>query len=158
MATINFGDLIDKLDDESDRAALADLEQQRALFLKYVVREGNFPDKRKQLRKDYKAVASLTGPKGLRRKLGAIDLEYFGRAYLGHYFTRPAPAFHAELDDIWFQGVMKGMSPTEHAKEISRAKGCRRAIEAPRGHAKSTTFTFKDDLHAALYGLSLIHI
>lgn len=152
MATINFGDLIDKLDDESDRAALADLEQQRALFLKYVVREGNFPDRRKQLLKDYKAGASLTGPKGLRRKLGAIDLEYFGRAYLGHYFTRPAPAFHAELDDIWFQGVMKGMSPTEHAKEISRAKGCRRAIEAPRGHAKSTTFTFKDDLHAALYG------
>ena len=99
MATINFGDLIDKLDDESDRAALADLEQQRALFLKYVVREGNFPDRRKQLLKDYKAGASLTGPKGLRRKLGAIDLEYFGRAYLGHYFTRPAPAFHAELDD-----------------------------------------------------------
>ena len=84
--------------------------------------------------------------------LGAFDLEYFGRAYLGHYFTTPAPAFHADLDDIWLQGVMKGMNPTEHAKEISRAKGCRRAIEAPRGHAKSTTFTFKDDLHAALYG------
>lgn len=84
--------------------------------------------------------------------LGAFDLEYFGRAYLGHYFTTPALAFHADLDDIWLQGVMKGMNPTEHAKEISRAKGCRRAIEAPRGHAKSTTFTFKDDLHAALYG------
>ena len=126
--------------------------KQRTLFLKYVVRTGNFPDKRAQLLKEYEAGASLTGPKGLRRMLGAFDLEYFGRAYLGHYFTTPAPAFHADLDDIWLQGVMKGMNPTEHAKEISRAKGCRRAIEAPRGHAKSTTFTFKDDLHAALYG------
>ena len=152
MAAIDFGSLIDKLDDESDRAALADREQQRTLFLKYVVRTGNFPDKRAQLLKEYEAGASLTGPKGLRRMLGAFDLEYFGRAYLGHYFTTPAPAFHADLDDIWLQGVMKGMNPTEHAKEISRAKGCRRAIEAPRGHAKSTTFTFKDDLHAALYG------
>ena len=152
MAAIDFGSLIDKLDDESDRAALADREQQRAIFLKYVVRNGNFPDKRAQLLKEYEAGASLTGPKGLRRMLGAFDLEYFGRAYLSHYFTTPAPDFHAELDDIWFQGVMKGMDPTEHAKEISRAKGCRRAIEAPRGHAKSTTFTFKDDLHAALYG------
>ena len=130
MAKIDFVDLIDKLDDESDRAALADLEEQRALFLKYAVRVGGWPDKREQLLKDYKAGASLTGPKGLRRKLGAIDLEYFGRSYLGHYFTRPAPAFHAELDEIWFRGVMKGLDPTEHAKEISRAKGCRRAIPA----------------------------
>ena len=107
MAAIDFGSLIDKLDDESDRAALADREQQRTLFLKYVVRTGNFPDKRAQLLKEYEAGASLTGPKGLRRMLGAFDLEYFGRAYLGHYFTTPAPAFHADLDDIWLQGVMK---------------------------------------------------
>ena len=46
---------------------------------------------------------------------------------------------------------MKGLDPNEAAKEINRADGCRRAIEAPRGHAKSTNFTFKDDLHAALY-------
>ena len=32
MAAIDFGSLIDKLDDESDRAALADREQQRTLF------------------------------------------------------------------------------------------------------------------------------
>ena len=44
------------------------------------------------------------------------------------------------------------MNPEVDAKRISRADGCRRAIEAPRGHAKSTTFTFKDDLHAAVYG------
>ena len=46
---------------------------------------------------------------------------------------------------------MKGLDPVREAKQINRADGCRRAIEAPRGHAKSTNFTFKDDLHAALY-------
>ena len=72
MAAIDFGSLIDKLDDESDRAALADREQQRTLFLKYVVRTGNFPDKRAQLLKEYEAGASLTGPKGVRRMLGGL--------------------------------------------------------------------------------------
>ena len=43
------------------------------------------------------------------------------------------------------------MDPAVSAREISRADGCRRAIEAPRGHAKSTTFTFKDSIHAAVY-------
>lgn len=63
-----------------------------------------------------------------------------------------SPKFHGELDRIWREGVLKGMNPEVDAKRISRADGCRRAIEAPRGHAKSTTFTFKDDLHAAVYG------
>lgn len=47
---------------------------------------------------------------------------------------------------------MKGMNPLEQAKRISRMEGCRKAIQAPRGHAKTTTFTFKDSLHASLYG------
>ena len=106
---------------------------------------------RAELLREYRAGAPLTGPKGLRRKLGAVDLEYFGRAYLAHYFVRKSPAFHGELDRIWRDGVMKGKNPTTQAKEISRADGCRRAIEAPRGHAKSTTFTFKDSIHAAAY-------
>ena len=46
---------------------------------------------------------------------------------------------------------MKGMNPSTDAKEISRANGCRRAVEAPRGHAKSTNFTFKDSIHSAVY-------
>lgn len=46
---------------------------------------------------------------------------------------------------------MKEMDPLKDARRISRADGCRRAIEAPRGHAKSTTFTFKDSIHAAVY-------
>lgn len=72
MAAIDFGSLIDKLDDESDRAALADREQQRTLFLKYVVRTGNFPDKRAQLLKEYEAGASLTGTQGPPADAGGV--------------------------------------------------------------------------------------
>ena len=49
------------------------------------------------------------------------------------------------------EGVMKGMNPSTDAKQISRANGCRRAVEAPRGHAKSTNFTFKGSIHSAVY-------
>ncbi|MBB6673006.1 phage terminase large subunit [Cohnella nanjingensis] len=85
--------------------------------------------------------------------LGAHDLEYFGKAYFPHYFSRPAPEFHRELDAIWQKGVLKGLVPLEPetVKRISRMKGVKRAIAAPRGHAKSTSFTFKDDIHAILY-------
>lgn len=95
----------------------------------------------------------FTGPAGLRRMLGAYDLEYFGKAYFPHYFSRPAPQFHRELDAIWQDGVLKGLVPLDPVtvKRISRMKGCKRAIAAPRGHAKSTSFTFKDDIHAILY-------
>ena len=148
---IDLNDYLEKLEEPEDREAVANRSYQKELFLDYVVRESNFPEQRAQLLRDFEAGAELTGPKGLRRKLGAIDLEYFGRAYLSHYFVRKSPTFHGELDRIWREGVMKGMNPTEEAKAIGRADGCRRAIEAPRGHAKSTTFTFKDDLHAALY-------
>lgn len=37
------------------------------------------------------------------------------------------------------------------AKKISRLDGSKNVVAAPRGHAKSTNFTFKDSLHAALY-------
>ena len=135
-----------------DRAAIANQEYQRELFLKYVVRVEGYLERRAELLREFEAGSELTGPHGLRRKLGAVDLEYFGRAYLAHYFLRESPAFHSELDQVWRDGVMKGMDPFVSAKEISRADGCRRAIEAPRGHAKSTTFTFKDSIHAAVYG------
>lgn len=151
MAKIDLNDYLDKLDEPEDREVLANREYQRQLFEQYVTQGASFPERRAQLLWDFKAGKELTGPKGLRRRLGAIDLEYFGRAYLAHYFVRKSPKFHGELDQIWRDGVMKGIDPTEAAKEINRADGCRRAIEAPRGHAKSTNFTFKDDLHAALY-------
>ena len=61
---------------------------------------------------------------------------------------RCSPHFHEELDGIWSRGVMKGRNPLKEAKVISRLKGSRQVIAAPRGHAKSTNFTFKDTLHA----------
>lgn len=151
MAKIDLAEYLEKLQEPEDRETVANREYQRDLFLQYVTQGDNFPERRAQLLQAYQGGAELTGPKGLRRKLGAIDLEYFGRAYLAHYFIRKSPAFHGELDRIWREGVMKGLDPSECAKEINRADGCRRAIEAPRGHAKSTTFTFKDALHAAVY-------
>lgn len=152
MAKINLDDYLEKLDEPEDREAVANREYQKKLFEKYASQGENFSELRAELLRDYQGGTPLTGPKGLRRKLGAIDLEYFGRAYLPHYFVRESPTFHGELDRIWREGVMKGLNPTTDAKEISRTDGCRRAIEAPRGHAKSTTFTFKDSIHAAVYG------
>lgn len=93
----------------------------------------------------------MFGEKGLRKQLAAFDLAYFGRAYLPHYFIRQSPAFHGELDDIWRQGVIKGLDPYTDAKTIARKDGSRQAIAAPRGHAKSTNFTFKDTLHSILF-------
>ena len=151
MAKIDLNEYLERLEEPEDREVVANRDYQRQLFLDYVVRGDNFPERRAQLLQDFKDGKELTGPKGLRRKLGAFDLEYFGRAYLAHYFVRPSPAFHGELDKIWREGVMKGLDPGESAKEISRADGCHRAIEAPRGHAKSTTFTFKDSIHASVY-------
>lgn len=151
MAKINLKDYLERLEEPEDREAVANREYQRELFEQYVQKGDNFPELRAQLLRDFKAGAELTGPGGLRRKLGAVDLGYFGRAYLPHYFVRPSPAFHEELDRIYREGVMKGMNPLEDAKKISRADGCRRAVEAPRGHAKSTNFTFKDSIHAAVY-------
>ena len=149
---IDLNEFVEKLTEPEDREAVANREYQRKLFEDYVVRRDNFPKLRKELLQAFQSDKELTGPKGLRRKLGAIDLEYFGRAYLPHYFVRESPSFHGELDQIWRDGVMKGLNPFSDAKEISKADGCRRAIEAPRGHAKSTTFTFKDSIHAAVYG------
>jgi predicted phage terminase large subunit-like protein len=149
---INLKEYIAKLEEPEDREEVANRKYQRELFEKYATREGKHQEERAQLLKEYREGAELTGPKGLRKRLGAFDLEYFGRAYLPHYFVRESPKFHGELDDIWEEGVMKGKNAIRDAKEISRAEGCRRAIQAPRGHAKSTTFTFKDTLHASAYG------
>lgn len=108
---------------------------------------------RAKLYQEFLNGASLTGENGIRKRLGAFDMEFFGRAYLPHYFVRKSPHFHEELDSIWSEGVMKSLVPLTKAvrRKISRAKGCKRAIAAPRGHAKSTTLTFKGSLHSVLY-------
>lgn len=147
---IKLNDYIQQLEQE-DSELIQSQEYQKELFEKYVTRNEQHKEIRQQLLKEYKQGAELTGPKGLRKKLAAIDLGYFGRAYLSHYFVRESPEFHEKLDDIWTQGVMKSKNPITESKVISRAKGCRRGIAAPRGHAKSTNFTFKDTLHAIVY-------
>lgn len=139
-----------ELDDEEEQLRRNHNKCQNQLFEQYVLREDTVY--RRDLLKQFLNGSSVTGPDGLRKKLAAVDLSYFGRAYLPHYFVRDSPEFHAELDQIWVDGVLKGMNPLKYAEEISRADGSKRAIAAPRGHAKSTNFTFKDSLHAILYG------
>lgn len=56
-----------------------------------------------------------------------IDLDYFGRAYLPHYFSRPSPAFHGELNEMWQKAVWKsGELTPERIKELSGQQGSRR--------------------------------
>ena len=129
-----------------------DLNGLRALLNGFLNKDDS--PERVRLRREFAAGHPTTGPKGLRRKLGAIDMEFFGRAYFPHYFSRPSPEFHRELDAIWQQGVLKGRYPLTAAdtKTISRLPGVRRAVAAPRGHAKSTNLTFKGTMHSTLYG------
>lgn len=139
-------------DDDDDSELKNNEEYQKNLFEEYVFRSGDRGELRKKLYENYKAGDPLMGPDGLRRKLAAFDLSYFGRAYLPHYFVRPSPHFHEELDEIWTKGVLKNINPSEDSRAVDREKGSRNVVAAPRGHAKSTNFTFKDDLHAILYG------
>jgi len=128
-----------------------DLNALQTLFKQFLNKDDT--PERKQLRGLFDAGHTLVGERGLRRLLGAIDLEFFGRAYFPHYFSRPSPDFHRELDAVWQDGVLKGHNPADskEAKRISRMEGVRRVTAAPRGHAKSTNLTFKGTLHAVLY-------
>lgn len=137
---INLDKYIQELQPEI--ALVTERQSQEELFLQYA------PD---EMIKAYHTGEKLTGKDGLRKKLAAVNLQYFSRAYLGHYFKSPSPPFHSELDEIWKKGVMKSINPIEKKGEIQKCHGCRKAIAAPRGHAKSTNFTFKDSLHAILY-------
>ena len=83
----------------------------------------------------------------------AADPQAFGRTYLGHYFTSPGPAFHKKLCRLWQKQVMKGAVPgPDTLPRLLTAPGCRLALAAPRGHAKSTVMSLQNALHAALYG------
>lgn len=129
----------------------ADLNDLHELLMVFLQKD-NSPD-RKQLKIDYDAGLPISGEGGIRRRLAAFDLEFFGRAYFPHYFSRPSPNFHTELDNIWHEGVLKSKCPftPKEAQIISRMNGCRHVVAAPRGHAKSTNLTFKGTMHAILY-------
>lgn len=140
-----------ELEEEEDIEIKNNEEYQTKLFEEYVLRGSDHQEERRKLNERYLSGEELMGEHGLRKELAAIDMSYFGRAYLPHYFIRKSPQFHEELDEIWSRGVMKGRNPLKEAKAISRLKGSRQVVAAPRGHAKSTNFTFKDSLHAILY-------
>lgn len=148
---IDIDNWMRELEEEDDLDIKNNGEYQNRLFLEYVLRGPDYQDKRKELHRRYEAGEELMGEHGLRKELAAFDLSYFGRAYLPHYFIRKSPHFHEELDGIWNRGVMKGRNPLLESRTISRLKGSRQVVAAPRGHAKSTNFTFKDSLHAVLY-------
>lgn len=150
---IDIDEWLERLDEESDSEIKDNEKYQHELFREYVLRKKDrFYPVRKKLQEQYQQNPDrLFGEKGLRKQLAAFDLSYFGRAYLTHFFKRKSPAFHEELDDTWTHGVMKNINPYEEHQEIDRRKGSHSAIAAPRGHAKSTNFTFKDTLHAILY-------
>ncbi len=83
----------------------------------------------------------------------AADPMAFGRRYLSHYFTSPSPPFHRQLSKLWQKRVMGGLVPGPDTLEaMLGAPGCRLALAAPRGHAKSTVMSLQNVLHAALYG------
>ncbi len=107
----------------------------------------------KKIKELYELGANLTGEDGIRKMLGAIDTEFFGRAYFPHYFVKSSPKFHKEIDDIWRSGVLKGINPlnVKRAKEVDKKNGSKHVLAAPRGHAKSTNLTFKGSMHAILY-------
>lgn len=80
----------------------------------------------------------MTGPGGLRRMLGEIDLEYFCKAYLPDQFDR-------EFAD-YSRLILNTLKETIESK--SREK---RAIVAPREHGKSTFSSFAVPTWAAVY-------
>lgn len=149
---IDMEEWLRELDTQEDLDIKNKEDYQRELFEECIFAGDNHPEERRRLYAEYKQGAPLMGGHGLRKGLAAFDLSYFGRAYLRHYFVRKSPKFHKELDGIWENGVMKGKDPMLEAKRISRMDGTRQAVAAPRGHAKSTNLTFKDGLHAVLYG------
>ncbi len=137
--------------DNTDLEAVENDRYQRQLFLEYVQRNDYRAADRARLRERFERGDPLRGPKGLRRELAAIDLRYFGLAYLRHYYRNTPPPFHDELDGLWTGHVIKELDIIADPNSINKQQGCRVAIAAPRGHAKSTTITFKDSLHAILY-------
>lgn len=80
----------------------------------------------------------VTGPYGLRKQLGDINPEFFARAYFNQYFSYPVPSFHREM-----YGIMQTI--------FENPGGNKMVLAAPRGHAKSTLWSFAFPLWCILY-------
>lgn len=140
-----------EVNEEKDDIFSEEEERVKRLTEQFLTKDNS--SERLELLKEYNAGAALTGVTGIRRKLAAFDLEYFGKVYFPHFFSKPSPKFHEDLDDIWTDGVLKGLNPHKKsiAKSVNKYEGCKRGVAAPRGHAKSTNLTFKDTIHAIVY-------
>lgn len=146
-------DIMSSVTDNEEEKYEENLNDLKRLVLKHLDTAA-YPDhasERQAIAQRMKNGAPMVGESGIRKQLGAIDLAFFGNAYLPHYFSKPSPKFHYELDKIWTDGVLKGFNPYTQPKIVDAQPGCHHAVAAPRGHAKSTNLTFKDDLHAVLY-------
>ena len=115
---IDINEYLERLDEEEGREEQEREAYQRELFEAYVLRRTDHEPERRELMRLYQDGHPLTGSRGLRKRLAAIDLGYFGRAYLKHYFVRKSPAFHEELDTVWTKGVLKGRNPYQEAAVI----------------------------------------
>lgn len=82
----------------------------------------------------------LTGKKGLRRQLAELDMEYFCKAYLSHYFNLPFASHHREMF-------------VDLHKLIERKGGSKICRAAPREHAKSTQLTLGLPIYCTVFGL-----
>lgn len=81
----------------------------------------------------------LTGPNGLRRQLGDIDYEFFGRAYFPDFCSLPPCEFHHEQYQEMKRIEDKGGGETV-------------IIAAPRESAKSTSWNTIYAANNAVYG------
>ena len=52
MAKIDLNEYLERLEEQEDREKVANRDYQRQLFLDYVVRGDNFPERRAQLRRE----------------------------------------------------------------------------------------------------------
>ena len=80
---IDINEYLERLDEEEGREEQEREAYQRELFEAYVLRRTDHEPERRELMRMYRDGHPLTGPRGLRKRLAAIDLGYFGRAYLG---------------------------------------------------------------------------
>jgi len=80
----------------------------------------------------------LSGPKGLRKQLAELDMEYFARAYFPERLFRDMPEFHSQ-----------GYRDLQQIAD--NPGGNKRAEAAPRGYSKSTRTTLIFPLYCTLY-------
>lgn len=78
MAKIDINEYLERLEEPEDREVVANRDYQRQLFLDYVVRGDNFPERRAQLLRDFKDGKELTGPKGCAGSSGHLILNTSG--------------------------------------------------------------------------------